>query len=292
MKRNLDIACLRLFTLIVERGGLGKAAAAVGRSQPAASLQIKRLEEEFGEPLFQRDGRGLALTKAGFELLPAARGIVQLHDLALAGRIKSKLTGVVRLGIAQDLADSVLTPILAEFANNHPSVELLVRTDRMLELIEAIRNDALDLALVFDTSDDKLAGERIAQLPMRWIGRHSETAVHAQSLALVAFDGACCFNRAAEIALSQAGRSWRRTFTSSSLASQWAAIRAGLGIGVRTALSLPADLQTLDESYELPDLPLVALCMLSRLGEVNPAVKYLTDKLRTSCREIVLNIAA
>lgn len=282
--RNLDLACLRLFVLTVETGGLGRAAAAVGRSQPAASLQMKRLEEEIGEPLLRRDGRQLALTPAGEDFLPTARQIVELHDAALARRAATRLSGPVRLGIAQDLADAMLTGVLADFARQHPTLELLLRTDKMGELTEATHSGALDLALIFEPDTGAMTEDRIGHLPMCWVGRRGDVPRPGETLRLVAFDGACCFNRAAEQALADAGTHWRRSFTSASLASQWTAIRAGLGIGIRTPLGLPADLGPLPAGATLPALPAVALRLLRRPGLTGRAGQDLAAMLQSHCQ--------
>lgn len=281
--KNLDLACLRLFVLTVEKGGLGHAAIAVGRSQPAASLQLKRLEEEVGEPLLQRSGRKLALTPAGEDFLPTARQILDLHDAALARRAKTRLSGPLRLGIAQDVADALLTPVLAEFARHHPTLDLLLRTDKMGELKEAVAMGALDLAIIFEPDPEAQIGEPIGRLPMSWIGRRGPLRID-DPLRLVAFDGACCFNRMAEQVLNAEGRTWRRTFTSASLASQWTAIRAGMGIGIRTPLGLPPDLAPIDSGSELPVLPSVELFLLRRPGLESRASRNLEKILVEECR--------
>ncbi len=290
--RNLDLACLRLFVLTVEKGGLGRAAEAVGRSQPAASLQLKRPEEEVGEPLLRRQGRHLVLTPAGEDFLPAARQIVEMHDAALARRLTTRLSGPVRLGIAQDLADAMLTHVLAEFSRNHPTLELLLRTDKMGELIEATRNGELDLALVFEPDPGAGTGEVIGRLPMCWVGRRGDIPQPGGEVRLVAFDGACCFNRAAEQALAGEGRAWRRSFTSASLASQWTAIRAGLGIGIRTPLGLPHDLGPIVPAAALPALPAVSLRLLRRPGLTSRAGQDLATLLRMRCQTLSMTGAA
>ncbi len=285
--KNLDLACLRLFVLTVDMGGLGRAAAAVGRSQPAASLQLKRLEDEVGEPLLRRSGRHLTLTPAGEDFLPTARQILELHDAALARRAQTRLSGPVRLGLAQDLADAMLTPVLAEFARNHPTLELLLRTDKMGELTEAVREGSLDLAIIFEPDETTRGGDIIGHLPISWIGRRGEVVRREETIRLVAFDGACCFNRTAEQVLNEHGLPWRRTFTSASLASQWTAIRAGLGLGIRTPLGLPPDLAPIEPSSGLPSLPSIALRLLRRPNLEGRASRDLNALLIEHCRRMI-----
>ncbi len=277
--RNLDIAVLRTFVLTVDRGGLGRAAEAVGRSQPAASLQLRRLEDEVGRPLLRRKGRRLELTEAGAALLPLARQLIEMHDGMVAAIARPSLNGQVRLGVAQDLADSLLTATLAPLTRAHPALDLLVRTDKTSELSAALAAGELDIALVFDDGDAEGPGEVLARLPMRWIGRRTDMARIADPVRLVAFEGSCAFNRAAEAALAEAGRPWRRVFTSASLSSQWSAIRAGLGIGVRTPLGLPDDLTPLPARLAPCPLPSVSVRLLRRPG-ASPAADHLVGLLR------------
>src|ERR1700744_1847072 len=82
MKPTFDIDALRLIVAGTELGSFARAAVQLGRSQAAVSMQLKRLEEQAGRPLFQRNGRGLVPTEAGEALLAYARRIVDLHDEA------------------------------------------------------------------------------------------------------------------------------------------------------------------------------------------------------------------
>src|SRR5271156_7053751 len=91
----LDSDLLRTFVTVSETGSFTRAAAVVGRTQSAVSLQVKRLEELAGGPLFERGSRGVAPTRLGLELLTNARRVVSLleeTDLALKG---SPLIGLV-----------------------------------------------------------------------------------------------------------------------------------------------------------------------------------------------------
>jgi len=76
---NLDMDVLRTLAVAMDVGGFGKAAERLGRSQSAVSLQMRRLEERVGRPLFRREGRGLALTDAGDVVLGYARQILELN---------------------------------------------------------------------------------------------------------------------------------------------------------------------------------------------------------------------
>lgn len=149
---SLDSDLLRMFLVVADTGNLTRAASDVGRTQSAISLQLKRLEESVGQPLFDRGPRGVALTESGRQLLPYARRIVGLMNETTAAMRRKPLDGVVRIGIPEEYGDTVLPRALAAFAESHPSVDVTVLCGYTSQQMEALENDQLDLAVVFDWS--------------------------------------------------------------------------------------------------------------------------------------------
>src|ERR1700712_286859 len=92
----------------MELGSFARAAVRLGRSQSAVSMQLKRLEEQAGRPLFTRHGRNLAPTEAGEALLSYARRIVELHDEAAAALGAETKGAAIRLGLPQDFFEDVM----------------------------------------------------------------------------------------------------------------------------------------------------------------------------------------
>ncbi len=81
---DLDVDLLRAFVTVVETRSFTRAAALLNRTQPAISLQIRRLETQLGSPLIDRTGRSVALTTEGAALLPQARRLLRLNDEIVA----------------------------------------------------------------------------------------------------------------------------------------------------------------------------------------------------------------
>jgi len=285
--RHLDLSCLRTFVLTMELGSLGRAATAVGRSQSAASLQLKRLETVLGQKLLNRHGRGLAPTAHGEALLLKARSLLALHDETVLLCQTDRIGGEVRLGIAQDLADGCLTPALGRLARAYPGVHLLVRSDKTSDLVDATRAGEVDLCVVFERSDRASRGMTVAETPMIWLGPRDRTLERSSHVPLVVFDGTCCFNAAATEALKQARRSWRIAFTSSNLASQWAAVSSGLGIGVRTSVGVPEALRRLSRRDGLPALPTVAVRVHRGRSRRTKALTLVEDALLTEIKRLI-----
>jgi len=119
--------------------------------------------------------------------------------------------------------------------------------DRNRKLLDMLDKDELDLVLAIGSgtrSDAKL----LATLPVVWIGAASSQAIWkpGEPIPLVVYEPPCFFRQRALAALDTFGLPWRITFTSQSLQGLWAAVEAGLGITLRTAVGLPATLRALE----------------------------------------------
>jgi DNA-binding transcriptional LysR family regulator len=262
VRTNLDTDILRTLVTARQLGGFNRAAQQVGRSQSAVSQQIRKLEEQVGQPLFRRDGRTLALTEAGDVILSYARRILDLNDEAVAAVRGTALAGTIRVGLPTDFAESWLPMALARFKRAHPGVRVEANTDRRAVLIDRLDKGQLDLVLLFGGGlrSDAL---HLARLPMVWIGSSQEKPdwQSGQPLPLAVFNPPCFFRETAIAAPDRAGIAWHIAFTSLSLHGIWAAVDAGLGITVRTVTGLPNHLIALDKKSGLPSLPTIDLSL-------------------------------
>jgi len=282
---NLDIALLRTFVAVIELGGVARAAQQVGRSQPAVSLQLKRLEDVFGAALFQKNGRGLVLTESGDVLLGYARRLLDLNDETVTAVTALPLSGSIRLGISQDFAEGWLTKVLARFARAHPSVIVEVKADRNAVLFELLARQQLDFALTFGEGHSGGAIE-LGRVPLVWIGSRDVPLQDGERIPLVMFEPPCEFRRVGIEALETAGVPWRLAFSSPSLTSQWSAVEAGLGISIRTPIGLRPSLMILEEREGLPSLPSINLLLMHRPGGKQEApVRKLQEILIATIRE-------
>ena len=275
---NLDMDVLRTLAVAMDLGGFSKAAERLGRSQSAVSLQMRRLEERVGRPLFRREGRGLALTDVGDVVLSYARQILELNDQAVAAARGIAIGGSVRFGVPQDFGDTWLPGVLARFSRAHPSVLIEVRVDRANKLVERIAEGGLDLALMW--GNPPVANTvTVQRLPMVWIGLKGYAVPRGDTVPLALFESPCVFRQPGVEALERTHRPWRLAFTSPSLSGLWAAAAAGLGVTVRTPLGLPSPLAVLGKSSGLPKLPQIALSLYTAQPEPPQAVARLREIL-------------
>ena len=126
MAAPLDLDQLQTFITIADTGSFTRAADEVHRTQSAVSMQMRRLEERIGKPLFEKDGRTNRLTEEGERLLSYARRMMHLNRETLAAFDDRALEGTIRIGTPDDYADRFLPEIMARFARSNPRVELTV----------------------------------------------------------------------------------------------------------------------------------------------------------------------
>ncbi|GAA2688544.1 LysR family transcriptional regulator [Nonomuraea recticatena] len=277
---DLETALLRSFVTAVRAGSISRAAAALGRTQPALSQHLRKLERAVGSPLLHRAPSGVWPTRAGEELLPYAERILALSAQALAETGRA-LTGHCGVGLLEDLAASRLSQVLADLARLHPDATLEV-----LSLSNAAMREAYDtgrVQLVLDEVPDLPWPPRwTVRLPLVWaVG--PGVAVDADPLPVVLFSNTCAWRTSVLETLEGTGRRWRVAFESNSLAGVLAALRAGLGV----AALIPANLEpamACHDAAALPALPDVELGLARRPGTEGDA---LIDAVETALRRMI-----
>ena len=158
----LDLDQLQTFISIADTGSFTRAAEEVHRTQSAVSMQMRRLEERIGKPLFEKDGRSNRLTEEGEKLLTYARRMIRLNRETLAAFDDNSLEGHIRIGTPDDYADRFLPEIMARFSRSNPRVELSVICEPTPGLREHLKRGNLDIALV--THNDANAPSEICLL--------------------------------------------------------------------------------------------------------------------------------
>ena len=287
--QTLDLAVMRTLLAAVEAGSFAGAARKVGRSESAVSLQLKRLEEQIGEPVFLRAGRQMTLTGAGARLVEYARRLLDLNDEALSAASESSTGGTVTLGVPHDVTETWLPAVIEGFRRSHPSATLKVVEGRSAILLSRLADDQIDLAIVFSAKRPENAVWS-ADLPMAWIGRDDYGVRKNQPLRLAAFDPPCFFRAAAIASLEHAGIDWSIGYVSNTLPDLWSAVKLDLGIAVRTPAAVPAGLAILDSKHGLPDLPPLNVSLCRSATELK---RPITDRLRVILEEcLALSVSA
>lgn len=258
--QSLDIDLLRSFVAIAETGVLGKAAASVGRTQSALSMQMQKLEGIVGQPLLYRTGRGVTLTATGERLLVRAGELLRKHDEALAEVRGEHLSGVLRFSCPDDYAVVFLPYLLQGFASLHPRVQLEVTCAPTPRLHELLARHAIDLALV-SVASGKTDADVIRHEPLVWVGQRGGAAASLDPLPLALGAPDALDHLWPRQALEAAGRAYRLAYASSSLSGLVGMARSGQAVIVLTRTAVPDDLQVLSSEHGLPDLPSVGVTL-------------------------------
>ncbi|MES9939867.1 MAG: LysR substrate-binding domain-containing protein [Candidatus Thiodiazotropha sp. 6PLUC2] len=281
--RDLELELLRTFVTVIDSGGFTRAAERLHRTQSTVSQQLKRLEERLQTPLLKRNTRHIALTERGELLLGYARRLLLLNDQALAALSETRLQGKVRLGSAQEIADGGLADLLAHFSRLHPGVALEIKVDANTKLRDEVASGDLDLAVLFQEPGEPENGvecEVIDRLSRVWVASPELEIASDKPLPLILANGPCIFRNAVLNALDGIARPWRIALSTPSLSGMRAALRAGLGVGVRTERWLEADIHII--KGELPPLPDVELVLLSAADTGEQVVERLRRALHAA----------
>ncbi len=146
----MDLDRLRTFALAAEELNFTQTARMLHLSQPAVSQQIRELEDSLGVALFERRGRGLALTPAGERLKPLAGTLLRdAENLKEAlGEFRGVPQGVLRIGAGTTIGIYLLPFVLGRYSRSFPAVRASLRIADTDALVRALRESEIDLALV------------------------------------------------------------------------------------------------------------------------------------------------
>lgn len=265
---NLELDLLRAFVAVVETGSFTRSAVLLGRTQPAISLQMRRLEDQLGCTLLIRAGKSVTPTTDGASFLSQARKLLRLNDEIVSTMGDGDLEGEVRFGAPEDIATMHLPRILGAFARSHPRIKLAVTCDYTANLLDQMSRGLLDLALIKREPVGPDLGVRVWREPLVWVALDA-SILEVSPLPLITAPAPDIYRKRALGALEAAGLPFRASFTSPSLSGQMAALRAGLGVGVLPAAMAPRDLTVLHDP--LPPLTDSEIALVSARGIGGPA---------------------
>jgi DNA-binding transcriptional LysR family regulator len=158
---SIELRQLRYFVAVAEENHFGRAAARLHMTQPPLSQTIQTLEAALGTSLFARTKRSVALTPAGAALLPEARRILQqagaLPDLVR--RAASGESGLLSLSFVSTADYSVLPPLLREFRERYPQVQIDLREATTDVQLEDLAQGRIDAGLLIPPLTDKAKAE-------------------------------------------------------------------------------------------------------------------------------------
>ncbi len=280
----LDLDLLKTLVAIHETGNFSAAAAAVFRTPSAISMQVKKMEEMLGRPVFKRDSRSVELTQDGFILLAHARRVLALNQQVMSRFIEPEVAGTVRLGSLDTAVEQFVPRVLKRFAETHPHVSVDVFVDNTRELVAMVQKGDLDMAIISTPSEGpNFAGaEEIFSEPLVWAGLRGGIAMEQNPVPISVWEEGCVWRKAGLEALERQGINYRISFMSAHVSGQKAGILADMVIAPLPVSCLDDQIVAIDD---LPKLPHYGLSMLLRETPAAP-VKAVADHLRASFADI------
>ena len=124
---RFDIDLMKTFIAVADTGSVKLASERIGRSSAAVSMQMKKLEQLIGSPIFQRTAGKMSMSDVGERLMPHAHRIVQAHDTAVAELQSPKIEGLVRVGLCLENSETRMPEILSRFSKQIVSKDSLFK---------------------------------------------------------------------------------------------------------------------------------------------------------------------
>ncbi|MEU8936080.1 LysR family transcriptional regulator [Streptomyces sp. NPDC048409] len=256
MNDRMELRTLRVFVTVAEEESFTRAAARLLVAQPAVSQQIRSLERELGEQLFERTSRKVQLTEAGRVLLPlASRTLAAAQEVTAEFTARAGLlTGTLSLGTVDGVEHTRLPDVLGKFHRLHPGVAVDLADGRSAELIARVEEGTLDAAVLALPEqplhqhlcatvllDDEItavvpAGSSLA-------GRSSVPVEMLAGKTLITYGADSGLRARLETAFELAALSLNTRYATNDVALHVALVKAGIGI----ALSVRTDRALVDD---------------------------------------------
>jgi DNA-binding transcriptional LysR family regulator len=231
MTRHIPPETLQTIVALAEHASFAQAAEHMHLTQAAISQQVKRLEEQLGQPMFRKVGRRMVFTEAGLMLVEHARKILAAQLEALLALKGHQADGVLRLGVPQDYAEDMLPEVLRKFSVRYPRIRLEVRIDKNQALLQEMQSSRLDIVLALSNPKDATI-KPLAKANIEWLAS-KDFQWREEVLPLVLLDAPCMFRARALEALARETVPHRIAYSTGSLSGARAAVAAGLGVMAR-----------------------------------------------------------
>ncbi len=284
MARNLDMTALRSFVAVAETGGVTKAAGFLNLTQSAVSMQLKRLEESLAVDLFDRAGRGIALTGNGEQLLGYARRMLALNDEVYSRLTSRDYEGVITLGVPHDIVYPSIPKVLQTFHAELPRVRVQLVSSFTNRLKQSYQRGECDLIL---TTEDRVDadGETLQSVPLIWVGAPGGVCWKQRPLRL-AFEYGCIFRHGVQRALDEANIPWDMAVESDSTRTVEASVSADLAIHAILDGTTPPYVEPIQHGGALPTLASKKINLYRASLSKGPVTDRLCELLRQAFKTL------
>ena len=267
MVRNLDLTALRSFVAVAETGGVTKAAGQLHLTQSAVSMQLKRLEESMGLSLFDRSGRGIALTQQGELLLSYAKRLMALNDEAWGRLTSDDFEDEIILGVPHDIVYPHIPKVLKQFAAEFPRVKVQLVSSYTVDLKKKLELGQADIIMGTELHCPPGA-KTVGTAELTWFGAQDGRVWKKQPLP-IAYENHCAFRPLVANVLDNAGISWELAVDTGQTKTVEASVSADFAVHACLKGMEPSDWIEIPPEANLPNLPEFQITM-QKGGSANP----------------------
>jgi len=285
---NLPTDLLRTFITVIEVKSHTRAADLLNRSQPAVSLQIKRLEDLVGYKLIRQKGRTMHVSEKGEALAMHARQILRLNDMAMGLFERPDADSDLRIGLPLDYGVRMLQTEVTGLLRENPALRLTINCDLSQNLHNALLRDELDIIVaLYQGGDPQFLVQRWREQPV-WVRAESIRPDHFEELPLVAHPAGCVYRQRMTDALRSTEQTWRVVFSSPNIDAVQDAVRDGLGFTCLTSPTTQQGMRLVTADDGLPPLEALRIGLFYRQTRLGSWGNLVAERL-TQAIENVLN---
>jgi len=260
----LDIDSVRAFSLIAELKSFTRAAQAIGMTQSAISLKLKRLEARLAARLVERTPRSVRLTAAGVTFLERGRELLAAHDRALATDQAADLR--LTIGISDHVAGPEVAELLKRINAVDPGLRLDVRIDLSGMLLDRFESGKLD-AVIVRREKHRRGGEILFEDETGWFATPAFRHAPGTALRLAMLAAPCGVRAHAIQVLDKAKIDWAEAFTGGGVTAIAAAVLSDLAIAPLARRIAPPGTIDVGEALHLPRLGRSKVILHSRVSD-------------------------
>jgi DNA-binding transcriptional LysR family regulator len=264
ISRHLDLDAVQAFIQIAELGSFTRAAEAMGTTQAAVSLKLKRLEDRLNCRLIERSPRHVKLSSRGAAFLDLARDLALAHERALAGF--SAAPRRLTIGISDHVAGPELPALIARMNAQDLRLLIEIRIAASRDLLLSFDHRELDTVIVRQ-DDGRVRGELLAEEKFGWFAAPSWQYRQGEPLQLATLADPCAIRATATQLLDHAGIAWTEVFVGGGVAAVVAAVTAGLGMAALAKRMVPLGVVDIGPQLGLPSLPRSPVHLYSRAND-------------------------
>ncbi|NNV19131.1 MULTISPECIES: LysR family transcriptional regulator [Brucella] len=260
---TIEVDGVRAFLMVADHRSFTRAAEALGVTQAAVSVKLKRLEERLGQRLVERTPRQVRLSAQGEIFMPSAREFLAAHQRAIESLSAARRH--FRLGIASHVMGPEVPMLLARMKALDPALTIEVLLDSSRALLDLFDNGRLD-AVIIRNDDDRRDGEILGPEHFGWFAAPGFMHRPDEPLPMAGLSPCCMVRELAVPLLNRAAIAWEEVFIGGTSAIA-AALSAGLAVAPFPRRLAPSDVIDVGDALGLPPLPSLSLVLHSSLSD-------------------------